>query len=290
MQQVINGLSLGSSYALLGVSVALVWGVLHVLSFAQTQLMVWGTFATMLGLRWDWPVLAAIAAGIAVAAVLSGVMDLAILGPLRTRQAGEYAFVVATIGFSRVLDSIAAMRTESQTLAFPRSGFPVERMTIFGQNVPRLSVVMLVVSVVIMAALSYWLRKTKSGTAMRAVAHSSETAEVLGIDSRRMFAICFMVSGGLAALAGIFFAASSAQISHGSYDGLLLVAFAATVIGGLGSIQGAVVGGLVLGMISVYATIYVSPVFREAVAMIAILLVLLVRPSGLFGAKVTERV
>jgi len=290
LQQFINGLSLGSSCALLGVSVALVWGVLRVLSFAQTQLMTWGAFGSLLALRWDAPVLVAVLAGIAVAVAISAVIDIALFNRLRNQQAGEFAFVVVTIGVAQVLSSVAAMRTENQAVSFPRQGFPVEPLTVFGQNVPRLSVVMMVFTLVAMVVLGYWLQRTRSGMAVRAVAFDAETAELLGINSRRVFATCFMVSGGMAAVAGIFFAASAAQLSHTSNDSLLLVAFAATVIGGLGSIPGAVIGGLAVGMISVYSTVWVSPAFREAVAMLAILVVLVVRPQGILGAKATERV
>jgi branched-chain amino acid transport system permease protein len=290
LQQMINGLSVGSSYALLGVSVALVWGVLRVLSFAQTQFMTWAAFATLLALHWGFPPILAVLAGIAVAAALSGLMDIVLFTPLRARRAGEFAFVIVTIGAAQVLDSVAATRTPSGNLAFPRKGFPVEPLTVFGLNVPRLSVVMLAVSIVVVAVLGYWLKWTRSGIAVRAVSYSGETAELLGINSRRVFATCFMISGALAAVAGIFFAVSSAQVSHSANDPLLLVAFAATVLGGLGSIAGAVVGGLVLGLINVYATVYVSPAFGKAIGMLAILAVLVLRPSGLFGETVTERV
>lgn len=290
MQQFINGLSLGSSYALLGVSVALVWGVLRVLSFLQTQLMTWGAFGTLIAIGWGAPVVLAVVAGIAVAAILSALVDVTLFTPLRRRSANEFALVLVTIGAAQVLDSILSIRTDSQTRAFPTDRFPTEPLEVFGRNVPRLSVGMLLVAVVVMALLAFWLRRTRSGMAVRAVSYSRETAELLGVNSRRVFATCFMVSGALAAVAGTFFAISAAQLSHTSNDKLLMIAFAATVIGGLGSIPGAVVGGMMLGLMSVYATVYVSPLFRQAVPMLAILLVLMVRPSGLFGEREAERV
>jgi branched-chain amino acid transport system permease protein len=149
---------------------------------------------------------------------------------------------------------------------------------------------MLIISVTVMLILGYWLNRTKSGTAVRSVAYSRDTSELLGINSKWLFALCFFVSGTLAAIAGIFLAASSGQLNHSSNDAILLVAFAVIVLGGMGSIRGAVVGGLLLGLVSVYATIYVSSVFREAIAMMTILFVLVVRPSGLFGEKATTRV
>jgi branched-chain amino acid transport system permease protein len=290
MQQLINGLALGSTYALLGVGVTLVWGVLGILSFAHAQMMTWGAFAAYLTLEWGYPVPVAIIAGMVVAAALSVTMDLGFFTRLRIEKAPEFAYVVVTIGFAQILGTIASARTDSQTLGFPRDGFPVEPLDIFGQNVPRLSIVMLVVSLAIVAGLTFWLNRTRSGMAVRAVAYSREIGELLGIDSRRVFALCFAVSGAMAALAGIFLSASSGQLSHSSNDGLLLIAFAVIVLGGMGSIRGAVVGGLVLGIVGVYATVYISPVFREAVAMLTIMLVLVLRPSGLFGEKVTARV
>jgi branched-chain amino acid transport system permease protein len=290
MQQFINGLSLGSSYALLGIGVTLVWGVLGILTFAHAQTMTIGAFAAMISLHRGYPVLVSVFIGLLVAGLFSAVMDLALFTPLRRKKAPEFAFVIVTIGVSQITQSVEMQRTRSQTLNFPRKGFPVEPLKLFGQNVPRLPLVMFVVSVIVMAILGYWLQRTKSGTAVRAVAYSRDTGELLGINSKWVFAGCFFISGMLAAIAGIFLAASSGQLSHSSNDSVLLLAFAVIVLGGMGSIRGAIVGGLVLGLVSVYATIYVSSVFREAVAMLTILVVLVVRPSGLFGEKATTRV
>ncbi len=290
MQQFINGLSLGSSYALLGIGVTLVWGVLGILTFAHAQTMTIGAYAALITLDRGYPVIVGVIAGLVVAGLFSGLMDLALFTPLRRKRAPEFAFVIVTIGVSQISDAFEASRTRSQTLPFPRKGFPVEPLTLLGRNVPRLSLVMLVTSVIVMAMLGYWLHRTKSGTAVRAVAYSRDTGELLGINSKWIFASCFFISGTLAALAGIFLAASSGQLSHSSNDAILLLAFAVIVLGGMGSIRGAIVGGLLLGLVSVYATVYVSSVFREAVAMLTILVVLVVRPSGLFGEKATTRV
>ncbi|MGE3329212.1 MAG: branched-chain amino acid ABC transporter permease [Acidimicrobiia bacterium] len=290
MQQLINGLALGSTFALLGVGVTLVWGVLHILTFAHAQMMTAGAFATLWAVNRDYHVLVAIAVGVLFAAFLSGLMDVTLFTRLRVKNAPTFTFVIVTIGVAQIMEAVAAMRTNSQFLAFPRRDFPVQPLEIFGRNVPRLSIWMLVISVVVMIALGVWLQKTKSGTAVRAVAYSRETGELLGINSKLVFATCFVISGALAALGGIFMAASSGQLSYSSNDALLLMAFAVIVLGGMGSIRGAVVGGLLLGLVSVYATVYVSPIFREVVAMLTILAVLVMRPSGLFGAKESARV
>lgn len=290
MQQLINGLALGSSYALLGVGVTLVWGVLHILTFAHAQVMTIGAFSALIALNRGVPVLPAIIIGVLVAGAISALMDVALFTPLRNRAAPTFSYVVVTIGVAEISEAFIALQTDAQVQVFPRDGFPVSPLEISGQNVPRLSVVMFVISVVVMSALGFWLQRTRSGTAVRAVAYSRETGELLGINSKAVFATCFFVSGGLAALAGIFLAASSSQLSHSSNDPLLLFAFAVIVLGGMGSVRGAVVGGLLLGIVSVYATVYVSSVFREAVAMLTILVVLVLRPQGLFGHKEAVRV
>jgi branched-chain amino acid transport system permease protein len=290
MQQFINGLSLGSSYALLGIGVTLVWGVLGILTFAQAQTMTIGAYAAMISLHRGYPTLVAVIVGVLSAGLFAGLMDLGLFAPLRRKHAPEFAFVIVTIGVAQITDAIEAQRTRSQVSAFPRNGFPVQPLTLLGRNIPRLPLVMLVVSLVLMGALGYWLQRTKSGTAVRAVAYSRDTSELMGINSRWVFAGCFFISGTLAALAGVFLAASSGQLSHSSNDAVLLTAFAVIVLGGMGSVRGAIVGGLLLGLVSVYATVYVSSLFREAIAMLTILFVLVVRPSGLFGEKATTRV
>jgi branched-chain amino acid transport system permease protein len=290
MQQTINGLSVGSVYALLGLSVTLIWGVLQILTFAQAQILVWGAFGSLLALNRGYSVPVAVIVGIAVGGLLSVLIDVTVLAALRRRKASEYAFVVATIGVALVLSAVLKWRTESQYQGFPRQGFPRGAFDLFGQNIPTLQLTVLSTSVAVMLALGFWLNRTRSGRAMRAVAFSRDTSELLGINSRLVYAAAFFVSGGLAALAGIFISVSTANIAYSSGDPLLLIAFAVIILGGMGSVRGAVVGGLLLGLIEVYATVYVSSVFRQSVAFLMILLVLLVRPSGLFGEREATRV
>ena len=180
------------------------------------------------------------------------------------------------------------VRTGSRFEPF-RTGFR-GRSKLFGQNIPKLQLVVLGVSLVAMVLLALWLNRTGFGRGIRAVAYSRETAELLGVNSRLAYAVAYLVSGALAALAGVFVAVNTAQVSYSSGDRLLLIAFAVIVLGGMGSVIGAVVGGLALGLIQTYATVYVSSKFSEAVAYLVILIVLLVRPSGLFGAKEATRV
>lgn len=290
MQQTINGLAVGSVYALLGLGVTLIWGVLHVLTFTHAQVLTWGAFTTLWALHAGWPVPFAILTGMAAAGLISVLIDASALQALRRRGASEHAFVVATIGIAAMMQSLLKVRTGSRFEPFPRTGFPKGPIELFGQNIPKLQLVVLGVSLVTMVLLALWLNRTSFGRGIRAVAYSRETAELLGVNSRLAYAVAYLVSGALAALAGVFVAVNTAQVSYSSGDRLLLIAFAVIVLGGMGSVIGAVVGGLVLGLIQTYATVYVSSKFSEAVAYLVILIVLLVRPSGLFGAKEATRV
>lgn len=290
MQQTVNGLAVGSVYALLGLGVTLIWGVLHVLSFTHAQVLTWGAFGALVALHWGWPVPLAVGAGMVVAGVISAAIDASVLELLRRRRATEHAFVVATIGVALMLQAVLKIRTGSRFEPFPRQGFPTGPIELLGQNVPRLQLTVLGVSLVAMALLALWLNRTRFGRGIRAVAYSRETAELMGINSRLAYATAYFVSGTLAALAGVFVAVSTANVSYSSGDRLLLVAFAVIVLGGMGSVPGAVAGGLLLGVVETYATAYASSKFSEMVAFLVILLVLVVRPSGLLGAKEATRV
>jgi branched-chain amino acid transport system permease protein len=290
IQQSVNGLSVGSVFALLGLGVTMVWGVLGVLNFAHAQILTWGAFSTWYALDRDLPVIPAIALGVVVGIVLSVVLNSTVIAALRRRQAPEFAFVVATIGVALVLEEVLRGLTDAETRPFPRDGFPTGAIELGSLSIPALQVVVLVVSVCVMVALSIWLNRTKGGRAVRTVAYSREIAELMGINSKRVYTSAFAISGGLAAIAGVFVAVDSASISFSTGDPLLLSAFAVMILGGMGSPKGAMVGGLVLGIAQVYATVYVSSVFRQAVAMLIILAVLLLRPQGLFGEPQAARV
>jgi len=290
VQQTINGLAVGSIYALLGLGVTLIWGVLHVLTFTHSQVLTWGAFATLAALHTGWSVPVSIVVGMVAAGLVSAAIDASVLEALRRRRASEHAFVVGTIGVAAMMESILKHRTGSRFEPFPRRGFPKGPVELFGQNIPKLQLLVLAVSLVAMVLLTLWLNRTRFGHGIRAVAYSRETAELLGINSRLAYAVAYFVSGALAALAGVFVAVNTTNVSYSSGDRLLLVAFAVIVLGGMGSVAGAVVGGLVLGLIETYATVYVSSKFSEAMAYLVILVVLVVRPSGLFGAKEATRV
>ncbi|MCU1501234.1 MAG: branched-chain amino acid transporter permease [Ilumatobacteraceae bacterium] len=289
LQQLINGISLGSVYALLALGVTLVWGVLDVLNFAHAQFMTWGTFGTVLFLNRGYSVIVSVLLGMLVAAVLAIVVEEAVVSPLRRRSSDLFAPVVATIGVGFILETALKMRTDGELRPFPRTGFPTGSIAIGNVNVPKLQLVVLITTIVVMVLLGLWLGRTRNGRELRAVAYSREISELLGVNARVSFMTAFAVSGALAALAGTFVSVQTSLISYSSGGPLLLVIFAAIVIGGMGSVPGAVLGGLVLGVSQVMTSAYVSSELADAASFILMLLVLLIRPTGLIPQKAASR-
>lgn len=289
MQQLINGLALGSVYALLGLGVTLVWGVLRVLNFAHAQLLTWGAFLTLGLLQAGTPVVLAVAGGMAGGAIAGVVVERVVIAALRRQRAPEFSYVVATIGVAFLMAAAIRWRTESQVVSFPLRGFPTAVVHIGSAVVPELHLVMLVLAILAMAALWLLIARTRFGRALRTVAYSPELAELLGVDSRAVYVVAFAISGFLAAGAGIFLAVTTATFSYSLGDPLLLPAFAVIIVGGMGSFPGAVVAGLLLGVTEVYVTAYISSVFEQVIVYALIFLTLLLRPSGLFGESETAR-
>jgi len=265
LQQTVNGIALGATYSLLGLGVTLIWGVLRVLNFAYSQFIVWGAFGTLIAIENHVPTVLAVLIGMAVAGVVAVFVDMTVMAFMRRRGTSEFALVVATIGVYYVLASVAQERSKSQIETFPIGGFPH-------------------------GSIHLGLNRTRLGRATRTVAYSAPTAELLGVNSRAIFALAVFVSGCLAALAGIFNAADSSTLSYSDGDQLLVVAFAVIVLGGMGSVKGAVIGGLALGLVQVYTTLYVSGVFSSAITYLLIVAVLIVKPNGLFGVREEARV
>jgi branched-chain amino acid transport system permease protein len=290
LQQTINGLSVGSVYALLGLGVTLLWGTLHLLNFAHGQFITWGVFGVTFALHSGLPFWLAVIIGLVTGMGVAVLLDRLVIGPLLKLHASEFGFVVATIGFGLAFGAIIQWRTGGLEVGYPRGHLPTGALHVGSLIIPTLQLITLVVSIVVGLLLIAGLNWTHLGRSFRTVAYSREISELLGVNSRLIYTLAFAVSGAVAALGGIFIASDTSVISYGFGNTFLLTAFAVVIVGGLGSPKGAVVGGLLLGLFEVYVTVYVSQTFRQAVAYVAIIVVLMLRPQGLFGEKVTSRV
>ena len=278
--QVVFGLAIGSIYSLIAIGFSMIYRSTGLLHFAHPDLMMIGgmvgyTLASRTLL--PMPVLFLLA-GVTVA-LLSAAIDRFAFRPLR-RRAAHLNLVIATIGWSIILVNVALFVWGTAPLSYPETYAP-RGTRLGGIVVVPQNVVMLGVALVAMAALHLFFGRTKIGQALRATAENPVAAQLMGIPVDRMMLVTFLLSGFLAGGAGVLVA----SIVYANFDlGLIGVkAFAAAVLGGFGHVAGAMAGGLVLGLVETMGAFYVSSAFKDLIAYTLLILILLVRPHGLFG-------
>jgi len=290
LQQAINALTLGSLYALIAIGLAITFSILDVVNFAQGSLVMWGAylgvvFAVGLGLGLWVPMLASMF----LVGLLGMALERAALQPLRIRNAPPIAALLATLGAATILDHLILIVFGPDTRAFP-SPFPVRMIEVGGAQISTLELTITGIALLLLVGLQAMLRRTRLGLAMRAIAQDSRVAGLMGIDTNRVVALAFGVGaavGGVGGvLTGIYY--NSVDISMGYSAGLK--GFSAMVIGGMGSLPGAILGGFLLGTAETAATTIFWSGYRDIVAFSLLILVLIVRPSGLLGTPEIRKV
>lgn len=283
LQQILNGLTAGSVYALIALGYTMIYGILGLINFAQGELYMAGAFATVLLLNvYEVNFFVAFLFGMGVAAVLGVILERVAFRPLR----GSHPLVplISAIGASIFLQSLALLLFGPADRAFPRH-FEFATLDIAGVNISTLQVAILGAALFFMVLLVVFVKYTKFGKAIVATALDQETARLMGINVDRMIAITFLIGSALSGAAGIMMAI----YYNATYPrmGLLpgLKAFSAAVLGGVGNIPGAIVGGLILGVAENLGAGYLSSGYKDAVAFAILIVVLLVRPSGLLGGR-----
>lgn len=284
--QIVNGLVAGAMYALMATGLALIWGTMRVLNFAHGEFFMLGGFAMLVTMQViGLPVLpAAVLAGLAVF-VLAVLLHRSTVAVVMRRPGWEFGTIAVTLGLSIVLQDMALLiwGERFQSLPYYVDGV----VSIFGVRLPMQRVLVFVVALGLVAVLALVLRFTRFGTALRAVASDAEAAAACGIDTARMHMAVFGIAAMLAGLAGLILAPILA-INPWMGMPLLLKAFVVVVLGGLGSLPGAVVGGLLLGVIEAVGVTFLSSEWREVVAFGVLIVVLWLRPQGLFGRRERE--
>jgi branched-chain amino acid transport system permease protein len=286
IQLLVYGVSIGSVYALIALGFSLVFQTTGLLNFAHHEVMMVGGLIGYSLLNYAG---LPIAVTILVAIVICGAISLAIqryvVARVQRNGGGELNIVVATIGIAIIITSLAMLIWGAYPLPYPevQRSAPLK----IGQIIvdPKYLLI-LAISLASMLVLQVFLKASRFGLAMRATAADAATAALSGIPATRMFALAFTISGGLAAIAGVLVG----MLYYASFDmGTIgLKALTAAVIGGFGSLPGAVLGGLALGILETYGTIYLSSDFNNALAFVMLIVVLLIRPSGLVGIKARE--
>ena len=287
LQQLINGISLGSVYALFALGFTLIFGVLEIINLAHAAILAVGallayTLFTSLGAGL---VIALLGASIGTG-VLGIVIDVVAFRPLRARRAGRLASLITSIGVALILVNLAQILWGSEPLSYPPGTVPLRFFTGGGLTVSLLQILVLATTILLLIGLRFLLIRTKVGIAIRAVAESPETATLLGIPFDRVVVFTFFLSSALGGVAGVLIG----MLLQGSVSPFMgnaygLKGLAAIILGGMGDIGGAVLGGLVMGIGEIMIVQYLNSSYRDGVAFGLLFLVLIVRPTGLLGRQ-----
>lgn len=286
MQQLLNGLFLGSIYALFAIGFTLVFGILDRLNLAHPAVFAAAAFVGIelvaVGGLSIWVALPLVAV---FGAFLGLVIERVAFRPLKGRPDAHFAGLIGSIGLGGMFIALLLWRYGPDTRRFPVEAFPSTAFDLGPARVTLLQVAILVISVLLMAGLTWLVARSRLGRAMRAVAENPRAATVLGLNVDRVTATTFALSSALGAVAGALFAlnVNSAQLGMGT--AIELKGLAVIIVGGMGSLPGALVGGLILGLAEVFAVQYVGSSWRDLVAFGLLFLLLVVRPQGLFGSR-----
>ncbi len=299
IQQTINGITIGSFYALVALGYTMVYGVLKMINFAHGDLFMWGAY---LGLS-AFSLLVGLAGGSASWAMMAPglvfvILTIALVGVLvervayrPLRSAGRLAPIISALGVAFVLESLARNLYGASWKTYP-VGIALSGGVELGGGVrvSSMQILVLIVAFILMIGLYLFVQRTRTGTAMRAVALDPAVSQLMGIDVNRIISTVFLIGPGLGGAAGVIVA-----LYYGSFDFTLgwtfgLKAFIAAILGGIGNIPGAMVGGLLLGIIETLASGYISPQWKDVIAYIILIIILIFRPTGLLGERVAEKV
>ncbi|MDD4387856.1 MAG: branched-chain amino acid ABC transporter permease [Bacilli bacterium] len=289
LQQLVNGLSLGAIYALIALGYTMVYGIIMLINFAHGDIMMVGAYVGFFSI--------AILGSNIITALIFAMLSCAVLGVIiekiaykPLRNSTRIAALITAIGVSFLLEYVTIFFLTPEQRVFPEAAFPLHNYEIAGLVISNKDMFIFVLAIVLMIILQYIIKRTKTGKAMRAVSLDQEAAILMGINVDKTISITFAIGSALAAAAGVMIGLYYNTINPlmGIIPGLK--AFVAAVLGGIGIIPGAMVGGFLMGILETMVSGYGSSLYRDAVAFGVLILILLIKPTGLFGKNTGEKV
>ncbi|MDR2128786.1 MAG: high-affinity branched-chain amino acid ABC transporter permease LivH [Burkholderiaceae bacterium] len=299
-QQLFNGLSLGAIYALIAIGYTMVYGIIGMINFAHGEIYMIGAYTglvtlTVVGTQSGLPVFMAVALMLVVAVIVTGIYGFAVeyvaYKPLR--RSPRLVALISAIGVSIFLQNWVALGQGARDMAVPSlvsGSLQVHMGSEFDVNIPYSRIMIIVVTVLLMAALTLFIKHSRMGRASRACSQDMHMANLLGIDTNRVISFTFVLGAMLAAVGGVLIALTIGKLNP--FIGFIagIKAFTAAVLGGIGSIPGAMLGGVLLGVAETFAAGYISSEYKDIVAFGLLVLILLFRPTGLLGKPEVEKV
>jgi branched-chain amino acid transport system permease protein len=288
LQQLINGLNVGSIYALIAIGYTMVYGIIKLINFAHGEIMMFGAYFAFIAITsLQMPVWVVLILTMAIMAVVGVVIEFVAYRPLR--NAPRLSALITAIGVSLFLQNLALIIFKPQPKVMPKI-FPEMMIHIGGIDISSTTVITIVLSLIFMVLLDLFIRKTKQGRAMRAVSEDKDAAILMGINVNRTISLTFALGSALGALGGILFSVAYIQVypTMGVMPGLK--AFIAAVLGGIGIVPGAMLGGFIIGMVETMTKAYLSTTWADAIVFGILIIVLLFKPTGILGKNTREKV
>ena len=297
LQQLINGLVIGSTYALVTIGFNMVYGVLELTNFAHSSFYMLAAYiGQFILLKFFMTISVPIAliitflTSIIITAFLGALMDKIALEPIRIKKGAPISSLISTVGVQTIINNSVLLIFGTVPLYFPDL-LKLGKFTIYGGTVVQwIQVLILIMTLIIMLVLTFIVTRTRLGKSMRAISQNQVAARLMGININRVITLTFFIGTTVAGISGLMFAMYYQRVDTLMGASVGLKSFAAAVLGGMGSLPGAAIGGLLIGLLETLFAAYISSGYRDIVAFVILILVLLIRPSGLMGKKSVDKV